>query len=179
MSWKEVGGWIKENAGAGTALVGSLLTGNVPGAVAAGVALVSSATGTDNPTEALAALQGNPATMIRLKELAIENDKSIRDHIEAMTRLDLEDRQAEHRETQETIRAGDKSENALVWSTRPLQSWLSLLAALYYALFTAAPEEYVLLLLLTLPWSYAGLRQVGKGIDSIGSTIAQKARKVS
>lgn len=32
---KDVGEWIKGNAGAGAALAGSLLTGNVPGAVAA------------------------------------------------------------------------------------------------------------------------------------------------
>jgi len=69
MNWKDVGGWLKDNAGSGTALVGSLLTGNVPGAVAAGVALVSSATGSTNPNDALAALQGDPTTMIRLKRV--------------------------------------------------------------------------------------------------------------
>ena len=37
MNWAEVGKWLKENAGIGATLVGSLLTGNVPGAVAAGV----------------------------------------------------------------------------------------------------------------------------------------------
>ena len=39
MNWSDVGSWLKDNAGTGAALVGSLLTGNVPGAVAAGVAL--------------------------------------------------------------------------------------------------------------------------------------------
>ena len=39
MNGAEVGKWPKESAGTGATLVGSLLTGNVPGAVAAGVAL--------------------------------------------------------------------------------------------------------------------------------------------
>ena len=30
MNWTDVGSWIKDNAGTGAALVGSLLTGNVP-----------------------------------------------------------------------------------------------------------------------------------------------------
>lgn len=36
MDWKDVGSWLETNAGAGAALVGSLLTGNVPGAIAPG-----------------------------------------------------------------------------------------------------------------------------------------------
>ena len=42
MNWKDVGAWVKKNAGPGAALVGSLVTGNVPGAVAAGVSIISS-----------------------------------------------------------------------------------------------------------------------------------------
>ena len=177
MNWEGVGSWLKENAGTGAALVGSLLTGNVPGAVAAGVSLVSSATGTADPASALMQLQNDPATMVRLKELANENEASIRSHIEAMTRAELEDRQAEHRETQTTIRSGDNSQDPLVRRTRPLQSWLSLAAALYYALFTATPTTEVLLLLLTLPWAYAGLRQVGKGIDTISAARVARGAK--
>jgi hypothetical protein len=60
MKWSKVGGWLKDNAGTGTALIGSLLTGNVPGAIAAGVSLVSGATGSNDPSEVLAQLQGNP-----------------------------------------------------------------------------------------------------------------------
>jgi hypothetical protein len=33
MSWSSVGEWLKTNTGSGLALVGSLLTGNVPGAI--------------------------------------------------------------------------------------------------------------------------------------------------
>lgn len=48
MKWQDVGDWIKRNAGPGAALVGSLVTGNIPGAVAAGVSIVSGATGTQH-----------------------------------------------------------------------------------------------------------------------------------
>jgi hypothetical protein len=55
MDWKDVGDWLQKNAGTGAALVGSLLVGNVPGAVAAGVSLVASASGHATPDAALAA----------------------------------------------------------------------------------------------------------------------------
>lgn len=64
MDWKDVGAWLKDNAGAGAALVGSLLTGNIPGAVAAGVSMVSGATGEANPDKALAAMQSDPGTLL-------------------------------------------------------------------------------------------------------------------
>lgn len=166
MGWSDVGDWIKGNAGTGAALVGSLLTGNVHGAVAAGVALVSGATGTDDPDKALASLKSNPATVVRLRELANEEAASIRAHLREIELARLKDAQAEHGETQATIRSGDNAEDAFVRRTRPGQSWLSLLAALGYA-FTADPvDPTVLGLLLTLPWAYAGLRQIGKGVDS-------------
>lgn len=173
MDWKDVGNWVVANAGAGAALVGSLLTGNIPGAVAAGVAMVSSATGTNNPSDALLQLQTDPATMVRLKELAVQDEANIRAHIEAMTRLELEDAQAEHHETQETIRAGDKAEDRFVRWTRPGQSWVSLVAALIYGLNSATPSPEILLIMLALPLAYAGLRQVGKGFDSVAATKAQ------
>lgn len=178
MDWGDVGKWIKGNAGTGASLVGSLLTGNVPGAVAAGVALVNSATGRSDPGDVLDALQSDPATLVRLKELAYENEASIRRHLEDMTRLQLEDVQKEHHETQETIRSGDNAEDKLVRRTRPLQSWISLIAAIVYVF--AADDKVdvtVLGLFLALPWAYAGLRQVGKGIDSIGASVVQRAAR--
>ena len=172
MDWKDVGNWVVANAGTGAALVGSLLTGNIPGAVAAGVAMVSSATGTNNPSDALLQLQTDPATMVRLKELAVQDEANIRAHIEAMTRLSLEDAQAEHHETQETIRAGDRADDRFVRWTRPGQSWLSLAAALFYGLNSATPSPEILLIMLALPLAYAGLRQVGKGFDSVAAMKA-------
>lgn len=178
MEWKDVGAWLKGNAGTGAALVGSLLTGNIPGAVAAGVALVSGATGEAVPEKALAALQAEPATLLRLRELAVQEEAGIREHIRAMTEQQLKDAQAEHEQTQQTVRAGDSAEDKFVRRTRPGQSWLSLVGALVYVGYcTAMPREIdstVLTLLLTLPWAYAGLRQVGKGMETMAAARAAK-----
>lgn len=175
MDWSSVGGWIKDNAGSGAALVGSLMTGNVPGAVAAGVSMVSGATGTDDPEKAMQQLQGNPDSMVKLKKLAYENEAKIRDHIEEMERLKLEDAQHRHQTTQETIRNSDNSQHAFVRNTRPGQSWISLFAAIAYVFLTEKPDVMILGALLTLPFAYAGLRQVGKGVNSIAE--AAKARR--
>lgn len=126
MNWSDVGSWLKENAGSGAALVGSLLTGNVPGAVAAGVALVGSATGTNDPAKALAALQTDPATVVKLKELSVQEEASIREHIRTMEEMRLKDEQAAHEQQQLTIRTGDTAEDEYVRRTRPMmarQSW--------------------------------------------------------
>lgn len=131
MNWSDVGNWLKNNAGTGAALVGSLLTGNVPGAVAAGVALVGSATGTNDPAKALAALQGDPATVLKLRELAVQEEASIREHIRTMEEMRLKDEQAEHEQQQLTIRTGDTAEDEYVRRTRPMmarQSWYATMA---------------------------------------------------
>lgn len=131
MNWSDVGSWLKANAGTGAALVGSLLTGNVPGAVAAGVALVGSATGTNDPAKALAALQGDPATVLKLRELAVQEEASIREHIRTMEEMRLKDEQAAHEQQQLTIRTGDTAEDEYVRHTRPMmarQSWYATMA---------------------------------------------------
>ncbi|NCP97713.1 hypothetical protein GW796_05665 [archaeon] len=119
MKWSDVGDWVKENAGAGVGLVGSLLTGNIPGAIAAGVSMVSSATGSDDPDKALSILQSNPEATLKLKELYFKNEDSIRSHLEQMTKLDLEDKQKEHEQTQLTIRNADNATDEYVRRTRP------------------------------------------------------------
>lgn len=167
MDWKTVGGWLKDNAGTGATLIGSLLTGNVPGAVAAGVSLVSGATGTDDPAKAFQALQTNPDALVKLKELYYQNEADIRAHIAKMTELRLQDQQDEHEQTQKTIRSGDSAEDEFVRRTRPAQSWISLIAALMYVFINETPDLTILMALLTLPWAYAGLRQIGKGVDSL------------
>jgi len=177
MDWESVGGWIKENAGTGAALVGSLLTGNVPGAVAAGVSLVSGATGTDDPQKALQELKGNPDAMIKLKELYYQNEANVRAHIAEMKRLELEDKQAQHQTTQQTIQNSDNSQYAFVRNTRPGQSWVSLFAALAYVFVIEEPDVYILGALLTLPWAYAGLRQVGKGVNSMAGAMVRRGKK--
>ncbi|WP_417842013.1 hypothetical protein [Terasakiella sp.] len=163
MDWSDVGGWLKDNGAASLGLVGSLLTGNVPGAIAAGASLVASATGTDDPEQAMAALKKqDPTTMLKLEQLANENEANIRAHIEAMTKAKLEDEQAAHEQTQLTVRNGDNAEDRFVRWTRPGQSWVSLIAAIAYVFTHDAADVYVLGTLLALPFSYAGLRQIGK-----------------
>jgi len=163
MDWQEVGDWIKDNAGSGAALVGSLITGNVPGAVAAGVAMVQSATGQTDAGSAMAALNSDPKTVAKLRELYYQEQDSVRKHIEQMERIKLDAFKA----GQETIKAGDKAEDKFVRRTRPAQSWLSLSAAIAYVFTASNVDQYVLGALLALPLAYAGLRQVGKGIDSV------------
>lgn len=169
--WAKVGNWLKGNAGTGAALVGSLLTGNVPGAVAAGVALVSSATGTNDATKALQQLQTDPATVIRLRELAVQEEASIRAHVQAMEEMRLVDAQQEHEQTQLTIRNGDNADDIVVRRTRPYQSWASLLAGFTYTGYQVVYERevdvFILGAFLTLPWAYAGLREIGKSFDSL------------
>lgn len=137
--WAKVGDWLKDNAGAGASLVGSLLTGNVPGAIAAGVSLVSSATGSNDPQKVLETLQTNPETLLKLKELAAKEDQSIREHIRALEELRLKDEQAAHTEQQQTIRSGDNAGDEYVRHTRPLmarQSWYATMV--YIVVFEAA-----------------------------------------
>lgn len=174
MNWTDVGDWLKGNAGTGAALVGSLLTGNLPGAIAAGVSLVTSATGQATPEAALSQLQNDPASVLKLRELVNQNEASIREHVRAMTELELTDKQAEHHETQETIRAGDKAEDRFVRWTRPGQSWASLGAAFLYVYAKEAPNVEILLLLLALPWAYAGLRQIGHWAENVSAVKAAK-----
>lgn len=174
MDWKDVGSWLETNAGAGAALVGSLLTGNVPGAIAAGVSLVSGATGVATPQAAMQAFQTDPATVVKLRELALQDEQNIREHIRAMAEVAAKDAQAEQEQTQLTIRNGDNAEDPFVRRTRPGQSWLSLAAAIAYVFINPNPSIEILVGLLALPWTYAGLRQIGKGIDAIQAARAGK-----
>lgn len=178
-NWKDVGEWLQRNAGSGAALVGSLLTGNIPGAVAAGVAMVGSATGHATPDLALNSLQSDPASVIRLREIASQDEASIREHIRAMAEIHARNEQAEHEQTQLTIRSGDNAEDIVVRRTRPLQSWASLAAAFAYVAWREGSKQdisvEVLMILLTLPWAYAGLRQWGKNAQLKASTHPAKA----
>lgn len=175
--WAQVGDWLKDNAGSGAALVGSLLTGNVAGAVAAGASLVATATGSDDPSKVMAALKSDPATVVRLQELANANEDSIRRHLEVMEAQKLQDQQEEHKQTQETVRSSDNSHDAFVRRTRPGQSWLSLLAAIGYVFYSPTPDLWILGALLTLPLSYAGLRQIGKGVGLFGAMASSRKSK--
>ena len=98
-----------------------------------------------------------------------ELQAAMRAHEREVLALVNADRQAEHHETQETVRAGDRAEDTFVRRTRPGQSWVSLFAALAYVFTAAQIDPTILGLLLTLPWAYAGLRQIGKGVDALAT----------
>lgn len=163
MDWSTVGEWVKENAGRGGALVGALLTGGAPAGIAAAISMITGATGEASPAAALSAMQSDPTTVVRLRELYFQNEASMRGHIQSMEEIRLVDEQKSHEQTQLTIRNGDNAEDVVVKRTRPIQSSVSLIAAIAYA-FTAQPSIEILMALLTLPWAYAGLREVGKGL---------------
>lgn len=172
MDWSAVGDWLKRNATGGAALIGNLLVGNYPGAIAAGAALVSSATGTTDPKAALQALQADPATMVRLRELAVQEESHIRDHIRQMEESRLKDEQAAHREQQETIRSGDNSADPYVRHTRPMMARQSWYAGLGYTLafevlnafkvFDSGAQWEITMTLMAPALGYAGFRTLDK-----------------
>ena len=161
-TWKEVGEWLKSNAMDGANLVGSLLTGNLGNAVEAGVKLVTGATGYSTPDAALSVLQNDKPALLKLKELAYQNEASIRSHLLEMERIRLQDAQLEQKETQDTIRAGDKADDIFVRSTRPGMAWLGLLGSIAYVILMPSPNEKVFDGLMMLPYIYMGLRTFDK-----------------
>ncbi len=161
MNWSDVGSFLKQNKAGVTGLVGSLLTGNVVGAVSAGASMVAQATGTTDPDQALATLQSNPDALVRLEEIAAAREAEVNRHLESVMALELQDKQRSHSETQATIRNGDNAEGGVKY-VRPTHATLSLIAAIYYGLFTESPDLLVISAFLTLPTAYAGLREIGK-----------------
>lgn len=161
MNWSDVGSFLKQNKAGVTGLVGSLLTGNVVGAVSAGASMVAQATGTTDPDQALATLQNSPEARIKLEEIAAAREAEVNRHLESVMALELQDKQRSHSETQQTIRNGDNAEGGVKY-VRPSHATLSLLAGIYYGLFTDSPELLILSAFLTLPFTYAGLREIGK-----------------
>lgn len=161
MNWSDVGSFLKQNQKGVAGLVGSLLTGNVVGAVSAGASMVAQATGTTDPDQALATLQSDPNALVRLEEIAAAREAEVNRHLESVMALELQDKQRSHSETQQTIRNGDNAEGGVKY-VRPSHATLSLLAGIYYGLFTDTPDLLILSAFLTLPFTYAGLREIGK-----------------
>ena len=168
MNWSDVGGFLSENKTGVAGLVGSLLTGNVVGAVSAGASMVAQATGTTNPDKALATLQNDPEAMVRLEEIAAAREAEVNRHLESTLKIELEHKQVEfedaqrsHSETQQTIRNGDNAEGAVKY-VRPLHATASLIAGIVYVFITESADLTILGAFLTLPTAYAGLREIGK-----------------
>lgn len=161
MNWSNVGDFLKGNSTGVTSLVGSLLTGNVLGAVSAGASMVAQATGTTDPEQALATLQTSPDAMIKLEEIAAAREAEVNRHLESVMSLQFQDAQSSHSETQQTIRNGDNAEGGVKY-VRPFHATASLLAGICYAFITDTPDLLILSAFLTLPFTYAGLREIGK-----------------
>lgn len=188
MEWKDVGQWLKDNGTGLLGLAGAVATGNIPAGVAAVATLVSEATGKNSPAEALAALQTDPATMIKLKELAARSEQDIRMHHRELLRLQLEDGQKEQAEQQETIRSGDNAADEYVRHTRPLLARQSWWGAVAYTMIMEickvyghgnGADPYIIALISSPSLAYMGFRTWDKKIggswfDKISSLAPAK-----
>ncbi|MGL5813487.1 MAG: hypothetical protein ACRCYW_09190 [Aeromonas sp.] len=105
----------------------------------------------------------DPAALLELQKLKNEMEKEQTRRQE----LELQDRQTEQHETQETIRSGDAATDTYVRNTRPLmarQSWyvtaLYVLAfeGLAVAGFGTGADLSMVAMLSTPAWAYLGLR---------------------
>jgi hypothetical protein len=162
MSWSKVGDWIKDNAGSGATLVGSLLTGNLPGAIAAGVSMVSGVTGTNDPDKALAALQGSPDLMLELERVRNARDAEINRHIETMALAELEDKKAEHETTAKVIVEGQKV--ATHWLEKSIRPAMALASMVFSGFYVQSPEASPALLAIVIGpcFAWMGLRTIDK-----------------
>lgn len=79
-----------------------------------------------------------PESLVELEKIKVELEKQKTRRME----LELDDKQAEHHETQTTIRAGDSAEDEYVRHTRPWGCRLSLYAAIAYIFLFEALEAF-------------------------------------
>lgn len=171
-TWGDVGDWLKRNGSNLLGLAGAVATGNVPAGVAAVASMVTEATGESNPAAALAKLQADPATLVKLEEIAKRDEADLRLHHRELLRLELEDAQKEHTEQQETIRSGDNAGDEYVRHTRPMmarQSWYATMAyiigfeGLKAFKVTSAGATWDLAMVLIAPAAaYLGFRTIDK-----------------
>ena len=171
MQWSDVGGWLKDNTKGLLGLAGSIATGNIVGGVAAVASMVGEATGETDPALALAKLKADPATLLRLEEIAKREEADIRAHHRKLLEMELADGQAEHSEQQKTIREGDKATDEYVRRTRPKlarQSWYGGLAYVCILEILAAFDKgtganaYLAATLLSPALAYMGARTLDK-----------------
>lgn len=125
-----------------------------------------------------------PESLVDLERIKAEMEKEITRRQE----LALADKQAEHHETQETIRAGDKAEDPYIRKTRPLmarQSFWGMIAYIFifeaikaYVPAASGADPWMALTIGTPAFAYLGLRTLdgfakypkGSG-DKVMSTI--------
>lgn len=172
MEWKDVGEWLSKNGKGLVGLAGAVATGNVPAGVSAVASMVAEATGENSPQSALDSLKSDPASMVKLQEIAATRESDIRLHHRETLRLQLEDQQKAHKEQQDTIRNGDSSSDEYVRHTRPMmarQSWYATAAYVflgYVMKATGVTQDAisieVALLLLAPAGAYLGFRTADK-----------------
>ncbi|ENM6044708.1 hypothetical protein AB8H57_002762 [Vibrio parahaemolyticus] len=106
-----------------------------------------------------------PEALVDLERVKVEMEKEITRRQE----LALQDKQAEHHETQETIRAGDKAADEYVRQTRPKMARQSFLyMVLYVFLFEGlrvnglgvGADIYIALTIGSIAFAYHGLRTI-------------------
>lgn len=129
-----------------------------------------------------------PESLVELEKIKVELEKQKTRRQE----LELNDKQAEHHETQETIRAGDKAEDPYIRKTRPLmarQSFWGMIAYIFifeaikaYVPAASGADPWMALTIGTPAFAYLGLRTIdgfakypkGSGdkvMSAIGSAI--------
>jgi len=187
-SWSKVGNWLKTNGTGILKIAGAVATGNVPLGIAAVASMVSEATGETDPEKALAGLQSNPELLVKLKEIASKNERSIRTHHRAVLQLELEDNQKEHEVQQATIQNGDNATDIVVRRTRPgiaRQSWYSTAAYVFLFEFmramgwSEAGANMQLAALLVAPCgAYMGFRTIDKIAPGVGHKVKSMTGKL-
>ena len=163
--WSDVGEYLGKYGGKALKVVSAVATGGAPAGIASVVSMFTEATGETDPGKALEAFKSNPELIVKMEAIESRERQNTLKHHRLMVELELDDKQKAHATTQATIQAGDKADDRLVRWTRPLQSWCSLIIAGVYSM-SETIDIAVLMVWLTLPFAYAGLRQIGKGIDS-------------
>ncbi|MGI2929487.1 hypothetical protein [Vibrio fluvialis] len=130
----------------------------------------------------------SPESLVDLERIKAEMEKEITRRQELM----LADKQAEHHETQETIRAGDKAEDPYIRKTRPLmarQAFWGMIAYIFifeaikaYVPTASGADPWMALTIGTPAFAYLGLRTIdgfakypkGSGdkvMNAIGSAV--------
>jgi len=183
-SWSAIGDWIKAHGGDLVGLAGAVATSNIPAGVAAVASMLTEATGETDPAAILAKLQTDPATLVKLEEIAQRNEADIRAHHREMLRLQLENDQAAHQQQQETIRSGDNAEDPYVRKTRPLMARQSWYATMGYVIgfeglkaakvFATGATLELAMVLISPAAAYMGFRSVDKLRTWLGTRRAAK-----
>ena len=171
MNWSEVGDFIKDNAGNGAALIGTLLTGGTGPAIAAAISMVSSATGTNDPEQALQALSDKPELMVKLEQIRLQRATEIDKHIETMELARINDRQKEHQATSNLMIEGQKvASSGFEKKSRPAMAWLCLVSTIVYGFYALVnnltPDLIVLGTISGGYLAWMGLRSIDKRIEA-------------